>query len=66
VGVKPGADQLTTMPGGVVPDQDQDPLARLGELLATPVQELRGHRAHRSALRHPRSHICCTGGAAGR
>ena len=59
VGMKPGTDQLTAVPGGVVPDQYENPLARLGQVLAAPVQELRGHRAHRPVLHKAQPHLLC-------
>ena len=33
VRMKPGTDQLTAVPGGIVPDEHENPLARLGELV---------------------------------
>ena len=59
VRMKPGTDQLTAVPGGIVPDQHDNPLARLGELLTAPVQELCGHRAHRPVLHKAQPHLLC-------
>ena len=68
VRMKPGADQLTAMPGGVVPDEHENPLARLPawarcwqhQSKNCVVTALTG----RSCTK--RSHICCAAGAAGR
>ncbi len=57
MGMKPGTDQLTAVPGGIVPDEHEHPLARLGKVLAAPVQELRGHCAHRSVLHKAQPHL---------
>ena len=45
----PGANRLTLMPGGMIPDQKPVRLALLLQALTTPVQELRGDSAHGSA-----------------
>ncbi len=45
---KPGANGLTLMPGGIIPDQEPVRLALLEQALAAPVQELGGDGADRS------------------
>lgn len=60
--VKPGTDQLTAVPGSVVPDEHEHSLARLVQLVAAPVQELRGHRAHWSVLYKAEPHLLSYGG----
>jgi hypothetical protein len=62
VRTKPGTDQLAAVPGGVVPDEHENPLAHLCELLAAPVQELRGHRAHWSVLDKAEPHLLSSRG----
>src|SRR5579862_6404578 len=46
----PGADGAADLPGGVVPDQEQDGLALRFELGAAPAQERGRHRAERPAV----------------
>src|ERR1700692_167839 len=41
----PGANSLTLVPGGIIPDQEPVGLALLEQPLTTPIQELRGDRA---------------------
>src|SRR5437016_13097530 len=42
----PGANGLTLVPGGIIPDQEPVGFTLREQTLAAPVQELRGERAH--------------------
>src|SRR5436305_1603978 len=53
----PGANGLTLMPGGVIPDQEPVGLALLEQTLTAPVQELRGESAHRSSADKAQPHL---------
>ncbi len=57
----PGANGLTLMPGGVIPDQEPVGFALLEQPLAAPVQELRGDRAHRSSADKTQPHLLTFG-----
>src|SRR2546429_1784694 len=57
----PGANGLTLMPGGVIPDQKPVGFALLEQPLAAPVQELRGDRAHRSSADKTQPHLLTFG-----
>src|SRR5918995_692051 len=49
----PGPHLLADMPGGVVPDQEQGPLADGSQLATAPLQELAGHVADRAPVHKP-------------
>ncbi len=49
----PATNRLTLVPGGVIPDQEPVRLAFFEQALATPLQELGGDGAHRSASHEP-------------
>src|SRR5205823_3964858 len=57
----PGANGLTLVPGGVIPDQEPVRLALLEQTLAAPVQELRGDRAYRSSADKTQPHLLAPG-----
>jgi hypothetical protein len=52
----PPPHPLADVPGGVVPDQHEHPLALGGEPLTQPTHEVLGHRTDRVALDEPQSH----------
>jgi hypothetical protein len=57
----PGANGLTLMPGGILPDQEPVGLALLEQTLAAPVQELRADRAYRSSADKTQPHLLAPG-----
>jgi hypothetical protein len=61
----PGANRLTLVPGGVIPDQEPVGLASFRQAVTAPHQELRGDGAHGSPRHTKRSHICSCLGCSG-
>jgi hypothetical protein len=57
----PGANSLALVPGGIIPDQEPVGFALLEQALATPVQKLRGDRAHRSSSDKTQPHLLAAG-----
>ncbi len=57
----PGANGLTLMPGGVIPNQEPVRLPLLEQTLATPIQELGGDRAHRASADKAQPHLFALG-----
>src|SRR5947209_16998312 len=53
----PGANSLTLVPGGIIPDQKPIVLALGSQALTTPVQKLGGDGAHRSARDKAQPHL---------
>src|SRR5262245_29965680 len=64
VRTNPGPHALTDVPGGLVPDQDPHPQARLLQLGAAPAQELLGKSAHGSAIDEAQPHALALSGLA--
>src|ERR671911_111721 len=54
---EPPADQFGDVPAGVVPDEKQNLLAELFELLQAPREELRGYGAYGSPVHEPQPYV---------
>src|SRR4030066_2011223 len=53
----PGPDGLADVPGSVVPNQGQPPLAHRLQALTAPCQKLSGDRTHRTTVHKARQHL---------
>ena len=58
VGGDPASHLSAFVPGGIVPDQKQGPLAPLPKPVAAPREKLRGYGAHRPTIHEPKPSLC--------
>lgn len=58
---KPSADDGAGVPAGIIPNQDQNRLAKGGDLLTSPSQELNGDGTHGTTLDKAQEHFFADG-----